>query len=224
MNQGSEYIKKDADDWFDRNSGFNHNIFTEYFLSLFSKKELANLNVAEFGVGRGGNVNLLSHYVSSIDGYDGSCKSIDNLKQLSKSNKNINGFCVNLSSNFKNDKKYDVIIYGFFTYMINNDEFNNLIENSKKMLNDNGYIFIYDFLSKNNKSSLDSHNKALKVYKRNLDFYLKEFNNFNLIDFRLFDNRNLSSYLLNNKLSIDSKLDEDCYNWTFSGLFKIHKK
>jgi hypothetical protein len=106
--------------------------------------------------------------------------------------------------------------------MINDQEFDQLVENSKSLLKDKGYIFIYDFLATENKDSIDSHNSDLKVFKRNLDFYISEFKDFQLVDFRLFDNRKLNDYLDNDNIfNIDTDLDNDEYNWTFSALFKL---
>jgi hypothetical protein len=193
--QGKIYIENDADKWFERNTSIKHNCFTEYLIELFPKKHLKNMNLAEFGVGRANNVSLLSHFTNLIDGYDGSKKSIEMIDLLKKRASNIDGKRVNLSDSFDGLNEYDLIIYGFFTYMINDQEFDQLVENSK------------------------SH---LKVFKRNLDFYISEFKDFQLVDFRLFDNRKLNDYLDNDNIfNIDTDLDNDEYNWTFSALFKL---
>ena len=43
-----------------------------------------------------------------------------------------------------------------------------------------------------------------------------------MIDFRLFDNRYLNDYLNSDNINnIDTNLNSDTYNWTFSGLFKL---
>jgi hypothetical protein len=220
--QGKIYIENDADKWFERNTSIKHNCFTEYLIELFPKKHLKNMNLAEFGVGRANNVSLLSHFTNLIDGYDGSKKSIEMIDLLKKRASNIDGKRVNLSDSFDGLNEYDLIIYGFFTYMINDQEFDQLVENSKSLLKDKGYIFIYDFLATENKDSIDSHNSDLKVFKRNLDFYISEFKDFQLVDFRLFDNRKLNDYLDNDNIfNIDTDLDNDEYNWTFSALFKL---
>lgn len=68
----------------------------------------------------------------------------------------------------------------------------------------------------------DFHNKSLNVYKRNLNFYINIFKDFYLIDFRLFDNRNLKIYMENDLQStIDINMNSDDYNWTFCALFKM---
>jgi len=219
--QGKEYIKNDANQWFDRNKTNTHNCFTEYLLQIFNKCNFKSFDVAEFGIGHCNNINLLSHYVKTIDGYDGSSKSLKTIDLLKQKSTNINGKQVNLGEKFEGIKKYDLIIYGFFTYMINDKEFEILINNSKKLLKDGGYIFIYDYLSKENNQKKDFHNKELFVYKRNLNFYLSRFKDFTFKDYRLFDNRELQNYLLSDIIHIDKNINSDDYNWTFSGLFKL---
>jgi hypothetical protein len=164
---------------------------------------------------------LLSHYVSKIDGYDGSKKSIEVIKLLHERNPNINGKLVNLAEKFEPLRRYDLIIYGFFLYMITDDEVDVVIENTKNSLKRYGYIFIYDFLSRGNRVFKDKYNKKLNVYKRNIQFYIDKFRGFDLIDFRLFDNRRLKDYLNNdNPCIIDTEVDVNDYNWAFSALFR----
>jgi len=100
------------------------------------------MDVAEFGVGHGNNIKLLSNFVMSIDGYDGSSLSINKLMELKKSIPNINGKQVNLVNYFDVLKKYDVIIFGFFTYLISDTEFKNMILNLKYYLKPKSYIYI----------------------------------------------------------------------------------
>lgn len=178
--------------------------------------------IAEFGVGMANNINYLSNFVNKIDGYDGSIKSIKEVNFLAQRNNNINGKVVNLGNTFNALQSYNMIIYGFFTYMITDNEFKILIKNSKKYLKNNGYIYVYDFIVNENNQSKDIHNDKMNIYKRNLNFYLNKFKDFDLIDFRLADNRNLKLYMNNdNPYTIDIDLDKDDYNWTFSALFKL---
>lgn len=220
--QGNVYIKKDADKWYERNDYNKHNCFTEYLTEIFPKSYLSEKTIAEFGVGRGNNITFLSHYCNQVDGYDGSAKSIDNLIKIKAIRSNIDGKKVNLGEAFEGIRTYDVIVFGFFSYMLSNDEFKVLVENSKKLLNKNGYIYIYDFLSESMIEKTDAHNAAFKVFKRNLEFYLNEMEGFFLQDFRLWDNRKLREYLdKETQKTIDVHLESDDYDWTFSSLFKL---
>jgi hypothetical protein len=141
--QGNEYIKYEADKWFDRNTGCMHNSFTEYLLALFSKRDIRRFDIAEFGIGRANNINILSHFANKVDGYDGSKQSINMLTLLHKRNPKINGKRVNLADTFQPTNNYNIIIYGFFTYMITEKEFSRLVDNSKHMLKNEGYIYIF---------------------------------------------------------------------------------
>ncbi len=220
--QGEIYVKNDADKWFERNMYSNHNCFTEHLTDIFPKSFLRNKNIAEFGVGRGNNILFLSNYSKQIDGYDGSSKAIAHLEKLKESRPNIDGMKVNLGEEFGGLRTYDVIIFGFFTYMLSNEEFKVLVENSKKLLNKNGYIYIYDFLSETMIEKMDSHNDKLKVFKRNMDFYLDEMKDFYLQHFKLWDNSKLNEYMnKDNQHTLDVFIESDDYNWTFSSLFKL---
>jgi len=223
MKQGKIYIEQEADKWFIRNEGLVHNCFTEYLLNLFPKKDIYKFDVAEFGIGRGNNISLLSHFVNSIDGYDGSKQAIENLNRLSKINYKINGKRVNFGEPFSVLKKYNIVIFGFFMYMLSNEEIEVLLNNTLHALkNDNAYIYMYDFISNKPIKKKDIYNDKIYVYKRDLIFYLNKLaEDYILIDFRLWDNRKLEQYLLNdNIMMIDTKIDSDDYNYVFSALFK----
>ncbi|WP_308991772.1 class I SAM-dependent methyltransferase [Mariniflexile litorale] len=220
--QGEIYVNNDADKWFERNKYSNHNCFTEYLTGIFPKSFLRSKTIAEFGVGRGNNILFLSNYAQQIDGYDGSSKAIDNLKKIKESRTNIDGIEVNLGEEFVGLRTYDIIIFGFFTYMLSNEEFKILVENSKRLLNRNGYIYVYDFLSETMIEKVDSHNDKLKVFKRNIGFYLDEMKDFYLQDFKLWDNSKLNEYMSkDNQHTLDLSIESDDYNWTFSSLFKL---
>ena len=72
MKQGKKFIEQEADLYFERNFKNKHNIFTEYLISIFPKNHFSQYAVAEFGIGRNKNIEYLSHFAKSIDGYDGS--------------------------------------------------------------------------------------------------------------------------------------------------------
>lgn len=224
MKQGEKYIKTEADKWYLRNEYFGYNCFTEYLVNLFPKKELKEFSVAEFGIGRGNNIRFLSNYVHNVDGYDGSEKAIENIQKIKENIPNIDGKRVNLAFEFEPLRNYDIIIFGFFTYMISDEEFTLLVNNSKKMLKKGGFIFMYDFLSKENFQKKDAHNSEFSIFKRRQEFYLKKMKDFYLFDFRLWDNRKLKEYIgKENQITIDTSIEPDDYNWTFSALFKIQK-
>ena len=222
--KATDYVLKgEADNWFQRNqNNKGHNIFTEYLLNIFDKKDLKKFNIAEFGIGHSYNISLLSHYVKNVDGYDGSRLAISRLNNMRKIFYNIDGKQVIFGNEFQVLKKYDLIIFGFFTYMLDNNELKKIIDDSYKFLNEGGYLYIYDFLHKENISKKDIHNKNFYIYKRNFSFYLEKFQNFNLVDFRLMDNKYLEQYMKIGKLTIDHRVSDE-NDWVFSALFKKDK-
>jgi hypothetical protein len=222
--QGNIYIQDEADKWFERNfsRSTSHNILTEYLVDIFQKNKLKKYTVAEFGIGTGNNVVFLSNYVKYVDGYDGAQKAVDHLNKYSKLKNNIRSKKVNLGEPFDGLSTYNLIIFGFFCYMLTDKELENLYETTKRLLKKNGYVFIYDFLARNNLSHKDSHNESLYVFKRNFDYWLDYFKDFDLIDFRLFDHEKLTfDRLKTSHCIVESNLNNSDYNWVFSSLFQL---
>lgn len=225
MNAQSEtYIKDDANSWFLRNKVSKRNAPTDYLLSLFSKKQFSRFDIAEFGIGRGANLLHLSHFAQTVHGFDGSSLAVEHflknceslLPEESFSAKETN-LCVPITT----DLKFDIIIYGFFAYMAADEELQQTKQNTDKMLKDDGYIFIYDFLCDENQVKTDSHNTALKLYKRTLQFWIEHFDDYVLMDFRLLDNEHLKDYALNDSPEhIDMECSMDPNYWAFAALFR----
>jgi len=225
MNTQSElYIKDDANGWYLRNNVSKRNSATEYLLSLFTKKDFAGFDIAEFGIGRGSNLIYLSHFANSVHGFDGSSLAVDNFLKVCQQILPDNTFSAkeaNLCAPITTNLKLDIIIYGFFAYMVTDEELLQTKKNTDKMINDSGYVFVYDFLAKENQIKTDSHNAAFKVHKRTLDFWVNHFDDYVLVDFRLFDNEHFKSYTLNDTPShIDMQCSMDPNDWAFCALFK----
>jgi hypothetical protein len=107
--------------------------------------------------------------------------------------------------------------------MLSDEEIDVLLHNADNALDESNdaYIYMYDFITHDCNRKKDVHNENFYVYKRNLAFYLRKLENYTLIDFRLWDNRKLEQYLFNDNISmIDTGIDVDDHNYTFSALFK----
>lgn len=222
--QSEIYIKDDANSWFLRNHVSKRNYPTDYLLSLFDKREFAEFNIAEFGIGRGANLFYLSHFANSVHGFDGSSLAVEHFLKTCEEILPPDTFSAqetNLCAPIVTDLKLDIIIYGFFAYMAADKELLQTRENTNSMLNENGYVFIYDFLAKENHVKTDIHNTALKVHKRSLEFWINHFDDYVLMDFRLLDNEHFKSYVLHETPAhIDTKCSMDENNWAFCALFR----
>lgn len=224
MGNSEIYYIKQADQYFERNKEHLHSFFIDYFLSLFSKTDLIKYDIAEFGIGNGQNLLYLKQFCNKTHGYEISVNAVKYFKQQYENHPSKNDFysqCVNLSKPFQSPFKYDLVIFGFFPYYVDNEEMKVVKQNTLQLLKENSYIYIFDFLVREEKVKTDSREKSLRIFKRSLSYWLDYFSDFNLIDFRLFDcNKSQYYKLLDTHQLIDSQLTNNDDDWQFAGLFK----
>lgn len=220
--QSGLFIENFSDVYFEDNKDIR-NFFSDYILSVFEKRSLSKFDIAEWGIGGGHNLHILSYYANSVHGYDGSKSAIEQF-QLSYQNKNNCGkyysAVTNLCKPFKTPIQYDMIIYGFFSYVLTYSE---LIETKKNLLSslkDEGYVIVFDFLSRDASSKSYREHSEVKTYKRNLRFWMDYFDEFDLIDYRLFDSRKGVEDTFKDVFKIDPDLPQNDDLWTFIAIFR----
>ena len=230
MNSGNEdkvkqstiFLEKFSDVYYNDNKNIR-NFFSDYILSLFSKKDLILFDIAEWGIGGGHNLHILSYYANSVHGYDGSVDAINDFKSsyINKNNSDLFfSSVVNLCKPFATPIKYDMIIYGFFPYVLTDNE---LIETKKNLMasiKDNGYVVIFDFLSRREKSNSYRDDSTVKTYKRNINYWIDYLDEFDLIDFRLFDSKKGLDDRLKDSFTIDTDISSNDDFWTFIAVFR----
>lgn len=227
--QTALYVYEEADKFYERHC-LRRSFIVDYLMTLFPKKALSRFDIAEFGIGSGSNLMLLMNYARSIHGYDGSKTAIEHFKASFRGNihqKKCFAKQVNLCEKFTTPIKYNLAIMGFFAYYASYEELLIFKENLLNSLVLGGYVFIEDFLVRKNTMKTDSRNNKIKIFKRNIAFWLNFFKEFNLIDFRLFMNgeERSNSYLVNDApWLIDMEISEDDDLWTFGALFKLRSK
>ena len=221
--QSEIFKNEESDNYFLRNRT-TRSFTADYIINIFGKKMLSNSLIAEFGIGGGSNLMLLSNYCTGVYGFDASKMAVDNFQQYCMSFYGDNcgemAFNVNLCKPLDLGLKFDIVIFGFFAYYCSDDELEVAKCNALNMLNEKGFIFVYDFLTRENKSKKDSRNNNLNVYKRNINFWLDFFKDLDFIDYRLFDNRNLKRYLIKDKHTIDEDISPCDEDWNFGALFR----
>ena len=223
VGQSEIFCSDEANKYIERNKKQKTIAYSiKYLLEIFSKKELTNYDIAEFGIGAGYNLNYLSYHANNVHGYDASKKAVDLFYESAhpEQTKRYFGQQVNLCESFETKIKYDLIIWGFFAYYVDNEEILVAKENTVNALNNNGYVYINDFLVKEKVIKEDSRNKKLKVHKRNLLFWQELFKDMTLVDFRLFKSNNKNKYIYDSTVEIDSDLGADDSQWEFCALFK----
>lgn len=220
--QSTLFLNKFSNEYFEDTKNVR-NFFADYLLSIFSKKDLIKFDVAEWGIGGGHNLHLLSHYVNKVHAYDGSNEGIKSFKHSYEVKSNSEMFyakLVNLAEPFETPIKYDLIIYGFFPYVLNDDELQQTKLNLLKALKPNGYVVVFDFLARDNKINTYRGDDIVKTYKRNLKYWLNYFDDFDLIDYRLFDSNKNMEYKFQDTFKIDTNIPMDDNFWTFISCFR----
>jgi len=221
--QSGIFMREEADKYFRRNV-LSRGFTADYLLSLFPKAELATWDIAEWGIGGGQNLLLLANYARSVAGYDASQEAIECFSKCYAERPDAEKFYaqrVNLCEPLDLPRKYKLIIFGFFAYYVTDEELGAVRANLAAALEPGGYVFVYDFLRRRPASAPDSRNPHLKVFKRDLSFWLHYFDGFDLVDFRLFDNEKVFEYKVRDSLSqIDLQLPLDDNEWNFGAVWR----
>ena len=80
-------------------------------------------------------------------------------------------------SSLKIDKinvKFDLIICGFFLYLLDREEIFKQFDLIYIKLNNNGYLIINDFDPLFNHTNKNIHNRKLKTFKMKYDYFLEQ--------------------------------------------------
>lgn len=223
VDQSRIFAAEEADNYFRRNRT-KRGFLVEHLLDLFPRAALAGYDVAEWGIGGGQNLALLSHFVRRAHGYDVSAEAIASFEgyyRESPDREKFHAQQVNLCEPFTTPVQYDLVIYGFFAYYVSDAELAQARTNLLNALKPGGYLFVYDFLTRVATSAPDARNPRLRVYKRNLPFWLDHLEPFDLIDFRLFDNEKVLAYRMrDSQAPIDPGVPSDDREWNFGGLWR----
>lgn len=188
--------KKEADKYYIRNIKIYKNNSEDQRLSNILKLNLIKGNtILEIGCCNGKRLDQYRRSLGSHKtvGIDLSKKAINEGKKLYKkiTFKNISSLEIN-----KIKIKFDIIICGFFLYLLDREEIFNQFDLIYKNLNANGHLIIEDFdpLFKHTNKSI--HNKKLKSFKMNYSNFLEESGLFKMI----YKIRNDENYKSNKKV------------------------
>ena len=170
---------KAANEYYERNID-NHNHWVPNTSYLEFIKSLKPKNILDIGCEDGRVLNIYQKYLKTKINYgiDLSHKAINKGK-----NKHKNLKLLKLSS-LEIDKikiKFDIIICGFFLYLLDREEIFKQFDLIYKKLNNNGYLIINDFDPLFNHTNKNIHNKNLKSYKMKYDNFLEQSGLFQII-------------------------------------------
>ena len=175
------FKKKEADKYYQRNIKFYKNNSQDEKLLNFLKLNLIQGNaILEIGCCNGKKLDQYRRYLGSSKtiGTDVSKKAINEGKKIYKDIifKNISSLEIN-----KLKTKFDIIICGFFLYLLDREEIFNQFNLIYKKLKTYGYLIIEDFDPMFKHSNKNIYHKSLKSFKMNYSNFLEESGLFKMI-------------------------------------------
>ena len=208
---------KEGDNYFLRMRKYDELNFNEN--DWINSIKINNLNlryILDIGCGHGHKLNYLSQELKTRYNYgvDLSKKAIREGKKKYKKLKLFN------ISSLEIDKikiKFDLIICGFFLYLLDREEIFKQFDLIYKKLNTNGYLIIIDFNPLFKHTNRDSRNKKLRTYKMKYDNFLEESGLFKIIFKKNYKTNSVKkfksndeSFTLFQKINFEKDYPENC--------------
>ena len=173
VSQKKIFLKNEGNAYFLRNK-YEKKIFKKDFLTksiikklTFSKKK----NILEIGCGNAERLNFLKKNFTN-NNYFGIDPSSDAIKFGKKLNSKLNLKIGDASKLKFNDNKFDIVIFGFCLYLCDDDDLYRISSECYRVLKNNGFIIIQDFISAKVIYNNYHHHKNIKSRKMN---YIKMF-------------------------------------------------
>ena len=201
----------EGDKYYNRNSGFFNNINNKLgsynLIKLLEVSKIRVNNILEIGCADGNKLNLYKKYFTK-NKKKVSCWGVDLSKKAILSGKkkypNLNLYNYSSLEILKLNKKFDLIICGFFLYLLDRQYIFEQFDKITKLLNDNGFLIINDFEPIFPHFNRSVHNKSLNSYKMNYSKFLEASNYYKLIYKHKWETRNLSDKkFLSNDISVN---------------------
>ena len=172
---------KEANNYYKRNlNNYNSQIKDNRIIDLIKFNKLKPKNVLEIGCADGKNLNQYQQSLNSKTCYGIDLASIA-IKNGKKKYKKLKLLKLSSLEINKIKTKFDLIICGFFLYILDREEIFNQFNLIYKQLNNNGYLIIKDFDPLFKHTNYSIHNKRLKSFKMSYDNFLEESGLFKLV-------------------------------------------
>tara|TARA_Y100001970_G_scaffold70320_1_gene89549 strand:- start:196 stop:855 length:660 start_codon:yes stop_codon:yes gene_type:complete len=192
--QKNIFLDSEGDNWFDRNKNTIHEnvkIGIDFFISFVNKKN----KILEIGCSDGKNLNYLSeklpHYELDLYGIDPSKKAIESGNQ----NYRKIDLKVGTSDQLKyGDKFFDLIICGFFLYLVDRNLIFKTVSEIDRILKEGGYLIIVDFDVPTPFSNDYKHYKDIQSYKNDYSKFFIGGGHYTLIGKKQFSHENKDSF------------------------------
>ena len=190
-----KFTKSDADMWFQRNQGAlnnleqNNDTTSTIIGSLLPKYFHKGIQLLEIGCGNGARLNdLYLKNGGTFYGVDISQKAIDN---GSKRFQGLNLSVQNASSLDFLDNQFDFVFLGFFLYLVDRKDYEQVISEADRVLKPGGFVAILDFDVPVPYENVYSHNIELRSYKCDNSIPFLTNGNYSLIEKKMFSHDSL---------------------------------
>ena len=170
---------KAADDYFKRNFKY-HTEKDGNIIDLEFIKSLKPKSILDIGCVDGSKLNIYQKHLKTRINYGVDLSD----KAIKEGKKKFKGLKLLKLSSLKIDKikvKFDLIICGFFLYLLDREEVFKQFDLIHKKLNNNGYLIINDFDPLFNHTNKNIHHKNLKTFKMKYGNFLEQSGLFKII-------------------------------------------
>tara|TARA_B110000971_G_C19996656_1_gene494670 strand:- start:215 stop:886 length:672 start_codon:yes stop_codon:yes gene_type:complete len=190
------FLEFEANSYFDRNYDYltNFNNKNDIIVKLIDDYSLKFKTICELGCSAGGRLDFIEkkYNPKKIIGVDPSQNAINHGKTI---NKNIifhQGTSDDLY--FIDDQSVDLLILGFFLYVVDRELLLKSFSEIDRILKKNGNLIIVDFYSSTPLKSKYSHliKENAYLFKQKYHETLLSTNEYELIDFRSLDSKSMS--------------------------------
>ena len=198
------FMKTEADSYFERNKEklLNYSKDQDNVLKTITDYSIKINKICEIGCGSGVRLDYIQKNLnpSLVVGVDPSKKGINYGKKLNSKIQFFNGTSDDL--NFIQNKSLDIVILGFFLYVLDRDLLLKSVFEIDRILNNNGYLIIHDFYSKTPSIKKYSHikDKSSFIYKQKYHEIFLSTHEYELLDFKCINH---------NSNILDAKSDTD---------------
>ena len=173
---------KEGDNYFERNLKFYKNLRNDDFriVDLLTTTQIKPKSILEIGCANGIQLNQYQEILNTKVNYgiDLSSKAINAGKKKFKKLRLLKLSSLEID---KIKTNFDLIICGFFLYLLDREEIFNQFNLICKKLNQNGYLIIQDYNPLFKHTNTSRHNRNIKSFKMNYDNFLIESGLFKMI-------------------------------------------
>jgi SAM-dependent methyltransferase len=180
LKEGDIFFKRNLDSYLGKKKIYQKEDYR--ILDLIRTTKIKPKNILEIGCGPGKKLMLYKKYLK----ISGNCIGIDLSKSAIKFGKKfykeIKLYKMSSLEINKINKKFDLVICGFFLYLLDRDEIFKQFDLIYKKINFNKYLIIEDFEPLFNHTNYDNRNKNnLKIFKQSYTDFLISSGLFKLI-------------------------------------------